>query len=230
MRQFRTRGIILARTNYGEADRIITFLTPDHGKIKAIAKGVRKSQSKLAGGIELFSVSDLSIIPGRKDISTIVSTRLIKHYGDIVKDLERTNTGYNLIKRLNKATEEVPEADYFYLLESAFGALNDHKIDLGLINIWFNMQLLRLAGHTPNLRSDTGGKALAPDKKYVFDFERMRFEPYKEGRFGADHIKFLRLGFSPNSAHTLNRIRNLKTMTAELQPIVESMLQTYIRI
>jgi DNA repair protein RecO (recombination protein O) len=51
MRQFRTQAIILNRTDYGEADRIISFLTPDHGKVKAIAKAVRKSKSKLAGGI-----------------------------------------------------------------------------------------------------------------------------------------------------------------------------------
>src|SRR5581483_3542398 len=112
MRQFRTQAIILNRTDYGEADRIISFLTPDHGKLKAIAKGVRKSKSKLAGGIELFSVSDISFIPGRKEISTVVSTRLIKHYGHIVKDLNRTNTGYALIKRLDKATEDAPETDY----------------------------------------------------------------------------------------------------------------------
>src|SRR3954471_22046155 len=108
MIQYRTPAIILRRTDYGEADRIITFLTPDYGKVKGIAKGVRKSKSKLAGGIELFSVSDISFIKGRREIDTIVSTRLIKHYGNIVKNLDRTNLAYDLIKRLNKATEDAP--------------------------------------------------------------------------------------------------------------------------
>ena len=56
----RTLGYVLRRTNYGEADRILNIITPE-GKISAIAKGVRKEKSKLAGGIEMFSRIDLNI-------------------------------------------------------------------------------------------------------------------------------------------------------------------------
>jgi DNA repair protein RecO (recombination protein O) len=230
MRQFRTQAIILNRTNYGEADRIIKFLTPDHGKVSAIAKGVRKTKSKLAGGIELFSVSDISFIPGRKEISTIVSTRLVKHYGQIVKDLDRTESAYGAIKKLDKATEDSPELDYFYLLQEVFEALDDPKINAGLVNLWFNMQLLRLGGHTPNLRTDDKGQKLAPDKNYTFDFENMRFAEDGQGTFTAANIKFLRLGFSPNKAQSLNRIQQSADMATTLQPVVQSMLQAYIRI
>ncbi|HEX2615498.1 MAG TPA: DNA repair protein RecO, partial [Nitrososphaera sp.] len=59
MRRFRSDALVISRTNFGEADRILTFLTPNHGKVRGIAKGVRKPKSKLAGGIELFSVCDL---------------------------------------------------------------------------------------------------------------------------------------------------------------------------
>src|SRR4051812_43718179 len=103
MKQILTSGIVLKRTNYGEADRIITFLTPDHGKIRLIAKGVRRVKSKLAGGIELFSVSHLTYIEGKREIGTLISTRLEKHYGDIVKDIDRVQLGYELIKLLDKA-------------------------------------------------------------------------------------------------------------------------------
>lgn len=230
MRQFRTQAIILNRTNYGEADRIITFLTPDHGKVKAIAKGVRKQKSKLAGGIELFSISDLSFIVGKSEINTLRSSRMIKHYGNIVKDLDRTNDGYSLIKKLDKATEEAPENNYFYLLQEAFQALDDHKINLDLINLWFNMQLLRLAGHSPNLRTDTKGQKLSPDKVYSFDYDQMSFNPDEQGSYTADHIKFLRLGFSPNKAQSLNRISQSAKLTTSLQPVVQSMLGNYIRI
>lgn len=67
MNQIVTKGIVLSRTEFGEADRIITVLTTDHGKIRLIAKGVRRIKSKSAGGIELFSVSDITYIPGRRD-------------------------------------------------------------------------------------------------------------------------------------------------------------------
>jgi DNA repair protein RecO len=230
MRQLRTRGIILARTNYGEADRILTFLTPDHGKLKAIAKGVRKSKSKLAGGIELFSISDISFIPARKEISTIVSTRLVKHYTNIVKDLDRTSLGYELIKKVNRATEDAPEPAYFYLMQDSFEALADPSVNLDLIEVWFNMQLLRLSGHTPDLRKDTRGQKLLPDRKYSFDYEHMHFSSKGEGGFTADHIKFLRLGFSANKAQVLNRIANSNKLVPVLQPVVQSILQTYIRL
>src|ERR1700710_2745729 len=135
MQKFNSRGIILNRTDYGEADRILTFLTADHGKVKAIAKGVRKLKSKLAGGIELFSISDLSFIVGRSEINTLASSRLLKHYGKIVKNLDRTNLGYEFIKIIDKATEDNPEHGYFDLLNQAFTALDDDTIGLELIDV-----------------------------------------------------------------------------------------------
>ena len=230
MRRLRTQGIVLARTNYGEADRILTFLTPDQGKLKAIAKGVRKTKSKLAGGLELFSVSDISFIPARKEISTIVSTRLVKHYSAIVEDLARTSLAYELLKRINSSTEDEPEPAYFYLLQNALEALNDSSISPELTELWFNMQLLRLSGHMPDLRTDTEGQKLVPTKHYSFDFEKMHFAQTSKGKFSADHIKFLRLGFSPNTAHVLNRIKGSSKFVSELHPVVQPMLQAYIRI
>lgn len=230
MKQFRTQAIILNRTDYGEADRILTFLTPDHGKVKAIAKGVRKQKSKLAGGIELFSVSDLSFIVGRSEINTLRSSRLIKHYGNIVKDLDRTSLAYDLIKKINKTTEDSPESAYFHLLNEAFVALDDIKIDLGLIELWFNMQLLRLAGHTPNLRTDTNGQELSPKAVYNFDFDQMHFFAENKGGFKADYIKFLRLGFGPHTAKALSRIQDSSKLAKKLQPMVQTMLQNHVRI
>src|SRR5688572_14550778 len=123
MNQIVTTAIILGRTDYGEADRIITLLTPDHGKLRLLAKGVRRVKSKLAGGIELFSISSITFVKGRGDIGTLISTRLNKHYRQIVTDLDRTMVGYDLIKQLNKITEDEPEPEYFDLLKQVFEAL-----------------------------------------------------------------------------------------------------------
>jgi DNA repair protein RecO len=233
MMQFTTQGIVLSRTEFGEADRIITFLTPTHGKVRAMAKGVRKQKSKLAGGIELFSVSELSLIVGRSEINTLISTRLIKHYGQIVKDINRTNTGYELIKVANKATEDEPEAAYFHLLNHAFEVLDDHAVDLDLIALWFSMQLLKIAGHTPNLHTDNSGKKLQKEHTYNFEFDGMNFKPVEkngDGLFNASHIQFLRLSFSDNSPKALQRIKGVEKLTKTCQPLIQTMLQTYIRI
>lgn len=229
-RKFRAKGIILARTDFGEADRIITFLTPNHGKVKAMAKGVRKSKSKLAGGIELFSVSDLSFIIGKRDIDTLVSTRLVKHYGNIVKDLDRTNLAYELIKRLHKATEDQPEPAYFDLLNGALAALDDDSIDPALTELWFNLHLLKIAGHAINLRTDAAGKELAQSRTYSFNADKMCFSPDGRGSFGADHIKFLRIGASHGSPAVLSRINGSRDLVLAAQPVIKSIMLEHIRV
>ncbi|HEY1835769.1 MAG TPA: DNA repair protein RecO [Candidatus Saccharimonadales bacterium] len=230
MKQFVTKGIVLSRTDFGEADRILTLLTPDYGKLRLMAKGVRRVKSKLAGGIELFSVSDITFIRGRGDIGTLVSSRLQKYYGEIVKNIDRTMLGYELIKMLNKVTEDEPEPEYFELLEQTFVALDNSGIDLDLIKLWFSMQLLRLGGHRPNLQTDTAGQKLKPDEAYNFDFDKMAFAPDANGNFQADHIKFLRLGFSGNQPKILNQVQGSAKLTADCLPPVQTMLAAHLRI
>ncbi len=230
MKPFTTKGIILTRTNFGEADRIITVLTPDYGKLRLMAKGVRKIKSKLAGGIELFSVSHLTLIKGKGELHTLVSTRLLTHYGQIVKDLNRTMLGYELIKQLNRATEEVPEADYFNLLQTAFESLNNEAISVDLINQWFSVQLLRLSGQSPNLKTDNEGNELQADACYEFNVESMTLFQSEQGSLAANHIKFLRLAFSGNKPEILQKIHGLDGLFPSTSPLVRTMFQTHIRL
>lgn len=225
MNQLNTKGIILARTDFGEADRILTLLTPDHGKLRLMAKGVRRVKSKLAGGIELFSVSDITFMKGRGDMGTLVSARLDKHFGNIIKNIERTMLGYDLIKQLNKATEDEPEPEYFELLQNAFEALDDGTVSVPLIRFWFAAQLLKLSGVEPNLQTDTEGSALSADALYVFDFEHMAFmtATQNRGRFTADHIKLLRLTFSTNPPKVLQRVGNLDALLPDVASLVSQM-------
>ena len=124
MNQFITTGIVIKRVNYGEADRIITFLTPKRGKLRVMAKGVRREKSKLAGGIELFSESDLTLIQGRGEIDTLISSRLKVHYGNIIGDLVRTNAGYDFLSIVDAVTEDNYEENYYSLVSMGFKFLN----------------------------------------------------------------------------------------------------------
>lgn len=230
MNQTVTTGIVLARTNYGEADRILTILTPDQGKLRLIAKGVRKSKSKLAGGIELLSVSDITFIRGRGDIGTLVSTRLQTHYGDIVKDIDRTMIAYECIKQLNKATEDEPEPEYFTLLQQSLEALNQADVSLELIQLWFSAQLLKLAGHTPNLQTDTTGVRLAQDKSYTFSFDDMTFTEGPTGRFTAAQIKLLRLLFGDHTAQQVRQVQGIEKYLEHLTPLVQTMRSLHVGV
>lgn len=229
MKQLLSQGIVLTRTDYGEADRIVTLLTPEAGKLRLMARGVRKIKSRLAGGIELFSVSEIGYIQGRGELGTLVSARLVQHYGKIVQDIERVQQGYAFIKMLHKATEDQPEPEYFDMLQQAFAALDDVTINLDLINLWFQAQLLRQAGHTPNLRTDSAGQELAADQRYSFDFDSVAFRPQPEGVCTADHIKLLRLLFSRNSPQTLAQVQGTTELLPDIAPLISTMRQTYIR-
>jgi DNA repair protein RecO (recombination protein O) len=227
MKQLVTVGIVLNRTDYGEADRILSLLTPQYGKLSLMAKGVRRIKSKLAGGIELFSVSEITFIQGRGAVGTLVSSRLVKYYDRIVKDLERTMAGYECIQRLNKVTEDETEEAYFELLHDAFEALNDPTTPLPIIQFWFGAQLLRLSGHTPNLAIDEQGRKLAADQHYSFSFDSMAFSPDPQrGQFNASHIKFLRLAYAGHHARVLAQVQGSSDLVTMCAPLVHTMGQT----
>lgn len=224
-----TKGIVLRRTNFQEADRIITVLTFDQGKVSLMVKGARRSKSKLAGGIELFSVSEISFIQGRKEVGTLVSSRLSKHFPGIIKDIDRTMLGYELLKRIDRATEAISESAFFELVETALSAL-DGNDSLEVIELWFNLSLLKIAGHTPNLRTDHAGQQLDPKMTYKFDLDDMAFAPENGGQYAANHIKLLRLCIGADSPAALGKIQNTVGITSDLVHLSRTMLGNYIKL
>ncbi|HUB93083.1 MAG TPA: DNA repair protein RecO [Verrucomicrobiae bacterium] len=224
-----TDAIVLTRTDYGEADRILTLLTPTYGKVRLMAKGVRRVRSKLAGSIELFSVTNVTFVKGRGDIGTLVSARLQTYYGRIVQNIDRTMLGYELIKQLHKVTEDELESDYFQLLEQAFIALDDPTISCDLIRVWFSAQLLRLSGHTPNLRTEPDGTKLATTQRYEFSFDDRAFMARPDAPYDADVIKFLRLIFNGNIPHILARVESNAEFVARCQLLVVGLRRATLR-
>lgn len=222
MKRVVVSGIVLGRINFGEADRILTVLTPEQGKLRLIAKGVRKSTSKMAGGIELFSISSLTYIPGKRDISTLVSSRLVTHFGKIVSNLDRTNAAYNTLKIINDSTQEECEPAYYELLVEVLSALNNVETEAVLVETWFLLQMLKLAGHEPNFSTDANGNKLQTGEKYVFDFENMAFMQSGSGRFKDQHIKMLRL-LMTRPLRTISQIQNAVKICEELKPLVIAM-------
>lgn len=219
--------IILSRMDYQEADRILTVLTPDHGKLRLIAKGVRRPKSKLAGGIELFSVNDITVLPSQRDLKTLISSRLVKHYGKIVTDIQRTMLGYDFLKLMNKNTEDEPEEEYFDLLVSALEGLDDVEVPVDILELWFSAQLLRINGHTPNLVTDTEGAALDSSKLYLFDFDEMSFREQSGGPYAANHIKLLRAVTGTQSPIILKQIQNTSAFIPEVISLVKNLIRQH---
>lgn len=224
-----TKGIVLSRTEYGEADRIVTLMTPDMGKVRVLAKAVRRPLSKLAGGIELFSVSNITLLPGRGELSTLVSTRLITHFGNIVHDVNRTMFGYDLLKVINRTTEDMVGQEYFDLLEAMLEALNDPAVNVSLIELILSMQLLTFSGHSPNLQTDVQGKPLEAGQKHLFNFDRMAFMPSNVGKFSTDHIKLLRLAQQGQKPTTLQKIKDLDKILPVANQLAVHIRHQYLR-
>lgn len=191
-------GIILRRTNFGEADRIISVLTPTHGQLSAIARGVRRPKSKLAGGLELFAVCELTIAEGRGDMGVVTSARLKHFFGSILHDYDRLTLGYEMIKMINRATTTVAEAEFYDLLHNGFRYLDDLDINGELIELWFRLQLTTLLGHGLNTQTDRQGDKLQAGKTYNYDTQEHAFYEHAPGSFTSEHIKLLRLSADKN--------------------------------
>ena len=227
MKPLAAHVIILRRIDYGEADRIITLLTDTFGKIRVMAKGVRKSKSKLAGGIELFSVSEIQFIKGRSDIGTLVSTRMIKHYGNIVKDLERTELAYAMLKSIDKTLEDDTGQEYFIVLHESLAALDNLSINKVVAELSFAMRLLSLQGHVPDFTTDNAGNKLDPGTEYEFDFEHVAFRSVSGGPFDKNHLKVLKL-LAYNSPQKVIAVQGIGKYAEELVPLIRGLAGQYI--
>ena len=221
MKQIATQAIMLKRMNYGEADRIVTVLTADNGRLSMLAKGVRKSKSKLAGGLELFSVTDINYIDGKSDLKTIISTRLKEHYSNIVSNVERTMAGYDFMKIIDSFTQHADEPKYFRLLMQGLASLDNISVPLAVCNVWFFANVLQINGSDINVEKPLTAEKFKEDETYSFSYDDMSFYADSSGQFGPSHIKFLRLVDRSISPEQLIVISGHDMLASDLQQIVK---------
>lgn len=211
MKTLRTKAIVLRRTNYGEADRIVQFLTPENGVMSVMAKGVRREKSRLAGGIELFATCDVTVGSGRGELGILTASRMDKFYSHIMTDYDRLQFGYDAVKQVAGVAATVDEPAFYDLLEQTYQALDDLTIDVRLTRAWFWLQLAILLGVGMNLSTDVNGMKLVEDARYNFSEFDHGFVFNEKGTFGSEHIKLLRIlsAQSPKVAAHVNGLGDL---------------------
>lgn len=192
MKSERTRAIVLRRTNYGEADRIVQFLTP-LGRRSVMARSVRREKSKLAGGIELFAVSDIVVSQGKGDLGVLTSARLVYFYRHIVEDYDRMQFGYETLKLVARASELVDEPEWFEVASQVLSALDVASIDMRLTQTWFYIRYAELLGHALGLQYDSDGVKLSAEARYRYDVGEKGLRRADNGELTAHHITLLRL-------------------------------------
>lgn len=210
----RSKAIVLRRTNYGEADRIIQIITPDNGRLSVMARGVRREKSRLAGGIELFAVCDLVLTRGTKstsDLWTLTGARLNTFFDRIMSDYSRLQFGYEAIKQTARAAETIDETEFYNLLEAALSSLNDLNINLKITETWFYLRLAKLLGNELNTATDASGMKLVEDARYNFDPSDQVFIFNETGRYGSDTLKILRI-LSANDPQIASRIQGIDNL------------------
>lgn len=193
-----TKAIVLKRLDYGEADKIIQLITPQ-GRVGAIAKGARREKSKLAGGIQLFAVNDITLLQGKGDLLTLTASRLDTNFGQIIKDYDRTYLAHKFIKHVYEDSASFEGDQWFYILNQSLAALNDSKIDIKLIETWFYLRYSELLGYGLSLQYNTAGNKIIPNQNYYYDVSekglavKSNLSPKPSQAITTNHIKLMRI-------------------------------------
>jgi DNA repair protein RecO (recombination protein O) len=237
-RLYRVQAIVLKRSDFGEADRLLTLYTPDHGKIRAIAKGARKPSSRKSGHVELFMYTALLLAKGRHlDIVTQADT--LNAFVELQENLERLGYAYYLAELVDRFVEEATEnRPLFDLLLNALKWLGDDSSDPLLLARYFELHLLQHVGYRPQLFHCVNcGREIEPTENFfsieaggVINPDCMSTQRDKLPAHGRDAV--------PISLNALKVLRFLQTrewatvrglqLNSDAMSEVESLMQRYI--
>jgi DNA repair protein RecO (recombination protein O) len=149
-RRYVTDAIVLSRFDLGEADRVLTLITPDYGKLKAIAKGIRRPASRLGGSLEPFA--ELTVVLARGRTFDVVTEVHVGHAWLALRDrLESAATAWYLAELADRSLEERHAAQPLYdLLHRAYELL-DAGMAPGRVARWYEMHLADELGQRPEV-------------------------------------------------------------------------------
>ncbi len=151
-KSYRTRGIVLRTHKLGEADRIITLLSPEFGVLRAVAKGVRRTRSRMGATLEPFMEVEAQIVAGRS-LHTIIQAQLRHPYGQaLVADYPAYTAGAAMLETVERLTDA--DADslgaQYRLLHGALATLARGGHEPGTVLDSYLLRALAAAGWAPS--------------------------------------------------------------------------------
>ena len=168
MTLYRDEGVVLRTQKLGEADRIITFLTRRNGRVRAVAKGVRRTRSKFGATVEPFSHVDLQLYVGRS-LDIVNQAESLTSYGDILAaDYPRWTAGTAVLETAERLTaeEKEPALRLFLLVIGALRALTEGEKDPSLVLDAYFLRAMSVAGYAPALDDCAGCGAAGPHRAF----------------------------------------------------------------
>lgn len=228
MHSIKTSGIVLKGTNFGEADKILTVFTDRLGKIKVMAKGVRKTKSHLAGSLEPFIYSELLLHEG-KTFYTISGASILKSYPRIHDEMKKISQAFFLGELIDCfAPEKEKPHEMFTLFLSALDSLESDAKDLFMTG--FQLKIIEEAGFEPELYSCVHCKEKITVENNFWDATEGGLicnncqGKFHHGReISDDAIKLLRF-FEQNDFVKIERLKVDEVVVTE----VEKILRAYI--
>ncbi len=170
-RVYRAHALILKRSDMGEADRLLTIFTPSLGKLRVVAKGVRKIQSRKSGHVELFTHVNLLLARGR-NLDIVTQAETIEPYLPLRADLERTAYAFYFAELVDQFAEEAVESPaVFDLLRDAFRWIGESD-NPWLTARYFELHLLAFLGYQPQLHYCVHDNAPLEAVENYFDASR----------------------------------------------------------
>jgi len=172
---YRDEGVVLRVQKLGEADRIVTVLTRTHGRVRAVAKGVRRTRSRFGASVEPFSHVDLQLWEGRGSLEVVTQADSLMSYGEqLVTDYGRYTAGTAVLETAERLTaeEREPALRLFLLVIGALRALVGGGRDAlpardpGLVLDAFLLRAMTVAGYAPALQDCARCGAPGPHRAF----------------------------------------------------------------
>lgn len=148
MALYRAEGVVLRRWKLGEADRIIVFATPEHGKVRAVARGVRKTKAKLAGKLDPPAHVALQLFETRGDLDIVTQVETINRFDGLRSDFNRLVRAMAMLEAAEQVMQErEPDPAMFTLLVRALDTLSTKPSPLVMAG--FMLKLISHEGLEP---------------------------------------------------------------------------------
>jgi DNA repair protein RecO (recombination protein O) len=166
-RSFRAEAVVLQHADFGEADRLLTLYTREHGKVRAIVKGARKIASRKAGHLEPFTRVRLQLARGR-DLMIVTQAETVEAYDSLREDLTLTGYAAYVLELLDRFVpdEEIAVPSLYRLLTETLSRLATESIPWLTVRS-YEMRLLDLLGFRPQLFECANcGKEIVPESQF----------------------------------------------------------------
>ena len=153
MTLYRDQAVVLRTQKLGEADRIVTMLSRRHGKVRAVAKGIRRTKSRWGARLEPFVHVDVQNYAGR-ELDVVTQAEIVDPFAAMMNDYERYTAGTAMLEAADRLTEErEPALRLYLLLVGALRSLDSGEHPPGLVLDAFLLRALSISGYEPALAS-----------------------------------------------------------------------------